>query len=94
MTFVIFGVRLTRKVCYLQSQANGKSDQESKTEEYDFDIFSIGGGTGGVRAARWSATNFGGSACEASIQWAKQCFKKKTPIPMLCCPVSKSCTLQ
>ena len=61
-------VALTWRVCCLQSQANGKPDQHGKTEEYDFDIFSIGGGTGGVRAARWSATNFGESDCKALIQ--------------------------
>ena len=41
------------------SEQNGKSDQNDKAEQYDYDFFAIGGGTGGVRAARWSAMNYG-----------------------------------
>ena len=44
-----------------QVDANGTTSDKIKTEQYDYDFFGIGGGTGGVRAARWSAMNFGGS---------------------------------
>ncbi|KAL3141576.1 hypothetical protein ABBQ32_004819 [Trebouxia sp. C0010 RCD-2024] len=55
----------------VSSPANGKPVQNGTTEEYDFDIFSIGGGTGGVRAARWSATNFGArsAVCEVPFDY-------------------------
>lgn len=49
--------------CYsrcVQIVANGTSEAENG-KQYDYDFFSIGGGTGGVRAARWSAMNFGKS---------------------------------
>ena len=42
----------------VQVLANGTSEAENG-KQYDYDFFSIGGGTGGVRAARWSAMNFG-----------------------------------
>ena len=31
----------------------------AKDEKYDFDLFTIGGGTGGVRAARFAALDYG-----------------------------------
>ncbi|DBB10474.1 TPA: hypothetical protein ACH3X3_002016 [Trebouxia sp. C0006] len=31
----------------------------AKDEKYDFDLFTIGGGTGGVRAARFASTDYG-----------------------------------
>ncbi len=46
-----------------QVVANGTTADKGKTEQYDYDFFSIGGGTGGVRAARWSAMNFGRLQC-------------------------------
>ncbi len=46
-----------------QVVANGTTSDKAKTEQYDYDFFSIGGGTGGVRAARWSAMNFGRLPC-------------------------------
>lgn len=30
-----------------------------KDEKYDFDLFTIGGGTGGVRAARFASADYG-----------------------------------
>lgn len=34
----------------------------AKDEKYDFDLFTIGGGTGGVRAARFASTDYGMSS--------------------------------
>lgn len=34
----------------------------AKDEKYDFDLFAIGGGTGGVRAARFASMDYGMSA--------------------------------
>ena len=31
----------------------------AKDEKYDFDLFTIGGGTGGVRAARFASADYG-----------------------------------
>ena len=31
----------------------------AKDEKYDFDLFTIGGGTGGVRAARFASMDYG-----------------------------------
>ena len=31
----------------------------AKDEKYDFDLFTIGGGTGGVRAARFASLDYG-----------------------------------
>ena len=31
----------------------------AKDEKYDFDLFTIGGGTGGVRAARFASSDYG-----------------------------------
>ena len=33
----------------------------AKDDKYDFDLFTIGGGTGGVRAARFASANYGTS---------------------------------
>ncbi|DBA77148.1 hypothetical protein WJX77_010382 [Trebouxia sp. C0004] len=51
--------------------ANGTTSDKGKTEQYDYDFFSIGGGTGGVRAARWSAMNFGArtAVCEVPFDY-------------------------
>lgn len=38
-----------------QAQA-GFLKYEEKTHPYDYDLFVIGGGSGGVSAARWAAT--------------------------------------
>lgn len=53
------------------SEQNGKSDQNDKAEQYDYDFFAIGGGTGGVRAARWSAMNYGArtAVCEVPFHY-------------------------
>ena len=40
-----------------ESSSNGA--QHNGAREYDFDLFTIGAGSGGVRAARWAASNFG-----------------------------------
>ncbi len=40
-----------------QSSSNGA--QHNGAHEYDFDLFTIGAGSGGVRAARWAASNYG-----------------------------------
>ena len=37
----------------------------AKDEKYDFDLFTIGGGTGGVRAARFAASDYG-ELCNSS----------------------------
>ncbi len=34
----------------------------AKDEKYDFDLFTIGGGTGGVRAARFASMDYGTSS--------------------------------
>ncbi|KAL0050748.1 hypothetical protein WJX82_006234 [Trebouxia sp. C0006] len=54
-----------------QVVANGTTSDKAKTEQYDYDFFSIGGGTGGVRAARWSAMNFGArtAVCEVPFDY-------------------------
>lgn len=54
-----------------QVAANGTTSDKGKTEQYDYDFFSIGGGTGGVRAARWSAMNFGArtAVCEVPFDY-------------------------
>ena len=31
----------------------------AKDDKYDFDLFTIGGGTGGVRAARFASMDYG-----------------------------------
>ena len=54
------GLHLRCHSHYVQPLANGTSEAD-KGKQYDYDFFSIGGGTGGVRAARWSAMNFGES---------------------------------
>lgn len=33
--------------------------ESGNIREYDYDLFTIGGGSGGVRLARWSSSNFG-----------------------------------
>ena len=39
-----------------------------KDDKYDFDLFTIGGGTGGVRAARFAALDYGMfQACCATL---------------------------
>jgi len=35
--------------------------------EYDFDLFTIGGGSGGVRASRWSAQQYGAKVAVAEL---------------------------
>mmetsp|Transcript_72299 Transcript_72299/g.150828 ORF Transcript_72299/g.150828 Transcript_72299/m.150828 type:complete len:488 (+) Transcript_72299:109-1572(+) len=37
---------------------------------YDYDLFTIGGGSGGVRCARWSAKNYGAKAAVAELPFA------------------------
>lgn len=38
----------------------------AKDDKYDFDLFTIGGGTGGVRAARFASMDYGKFVCTAS----------------------------
>jgi len=40
----------------------------AKDEKYDFDLFTIGGGTGGVRAARFASTDYGMSSFILQLQ--------------------------
>ena len=49
----------------------------AKDEKYDFDLFTIGGGTGGVRAARFAALDYGTSllACHQLVIIHAECLK-------------------
>ena len=51
-----------------ESSSNGA--QHNGSGEYDFDLFTIGAGSGGVRAARWAASNYG--ACHSSPHRSSQ----------------------
>jgi hypothetical protein len=74
-----------------QVVANGTTSDNGKTQQYDYDFFSIGGGTGGVRAARWSAMNFGGSQCQCSTpspaQYPLVHAKQAGAVVTSCCDV-------
>lgn len=48
------------------------------TGRYDFDLFTIGGGSGGVRGSRWAAQQYGAKAGRI-FSGAKQMGKR--PIP-------------
>ncbi len=75
-----------------QVAANGTTSDKGKTEQYDYDFFSIGGGTGGVRAARWAAMNFGESQCLCSTpspaQYLLACTKQAGAAFTSCCDVA------
>ncbi|KAL3141448.1 hypothetical protein ABBQ32_005016 [Trebouxia sp. C0010 RCD-2024] len=43
----------------LSGAASRAMASAAKDEKYDFDLFTIGGGTGGVRAARFAASDYG-----------------------------------
>lgn len=48
------------KLAGLQPGAAGRAmASAAKDEKYDFDLFTIGGGTGGVRAARFASSDYG-----------------------------------
>lgn len=42
----------------------------AKDDKYDFDLFTIGGGTGGVRAARFASTDYGEMPYSADATYA------------------------
>ena len=44
----------------------------AKDEKYDFDLFTIGGGTGGVRAARFASSDYGELCYFAYAPYAAQ----------------------
>jgi len=44
-----------------------KAEGEAKSGEYDYDLFTIGGGSGGVRGSRWAASQFGAKVAVAEL---------------------------
>ena len=48
--------------------ANRTMASAAKDEKYDFDLFTIGGGTGGVRAARFASMDYGPSSLIPQLQ--------------------------
>eukprot|EP00913_Durusdinium_trenchii_P026099 g24483.t1 len=38
--------------------------------KYDFDLFTIGGGSGGVRGSRWAAMQYGAKVAVAELPFA------------------------
>lgn len=53
--------RSTRPVRSVATAASG---------EYDFDLFTIGGGSGGVRGSRWAASQYGAKVAVAELPFA------------------------
>ena len=45
--------------CLLQAEAKSNGSSNSEHANYDFDLFTIGAGSGGVRGSRFAAQNFG-----------------------------------
>lgn len=45
-------------VAQVRAESSSNGAQHNGAREYDFDLFTIGAGSGGVRAARWAASNY------------------------------------
>ncbi|KAF3778065.1 Glutathione reductase [Nymphaea thermarum] len=52
-----------------ESSLNG-SDPAASSGEYDFDLFTIGAGSGGVRASRFAAANYGASVAVCELPFS------------------------
>lgn len=44
----------------MRAESSGNGAAANGSGKYDFDLFTIGAGSGGVRAARFAASTFGG----------------------------------
>lgn len=66
-----FAPRNLRRFCTRaeSSSAGEKGVGESKGQKFDFDLFTIGAGSGGVRASRFAA-NFGASVTICELPFA------------------------
>ena len=54
--------------CRLRAaSSNGTSASGHDNGEYDYDLFTIGAGSGGTRATRFAATYYGNAFCFLSL---------------------------
>ncbi len=51
--------QLLQDVLQVRAESSSNGAQHNGTGAYDYDLFTIGAGSGGVRAARWAASNYG-----------------------------------
>ncbi|CAL5228430.1 g11564 [Coccomyxa viridis] len=64
--------RACRALKQVRAQSSSNGAQHNGAHEYDFDLFTIGAGSGGVRAARWAASNYGVKAAVCEMPFARK----------------------
>lgn len=50
-----------------RAKESSQRSELAKMAEYDYDLFTIGAGSGGVRASRWAATQYGVKVAVAEL---------------------------
>ncbi len=58
----------------LLSALQVRAASQNGTGEYDYDLFTIGAGSGGVRATRFSSSNYGVLDCSLSFHGLFEAF--------------------